>query len=112
LQRQSGSFNEHHGPFELEEQAADTPLEAKKTIYRMPGPQPMDLRSILTSVLGVIAFATMLVLVGDYNAGEDYAGPLPRAHDGNSIVLNIAANMKSTWQWVAGQPHMHGADEL
>ena len=64
--------------------------------------KPMDLKSILTSVLGVIAFATILVLVGDYNTPEDYAGPLPRAHDGNSIVLNIAANIKSTWQWLAG----------
>lgn len=62
-----------------------------------------DMRLIIKSTLYVAAVMMLLVIIGDYHTSDSYSGPLPRGHDGNSIVLNLAAGMRKLWQSMAGE---------
>jgi hypothetical protein len=62
-----------------------------------------DMRLIIKSTLCVSAVMILLVIIGDYHTSDTYSGPLPRGHDGNSIVLNLAAGMRKLWQSMVGE---------
>jgi len=61
----------------------------------------LELKTIAKSTLGVVLVLAALVVMADYSAPEDYAGPMPRADDGNSILLNLSAGIKRWFNWLS-----------
>ncbi len=61
----------------------------------------LELRTIVKSTLGVVLVLAALVVLGDNSVPADYAGPMPRADDGNSVLLNLSANIKLWWNWLS-----------
>jgi len=61
----------------------------------------LELKTIVKSTLGVVLVLAVLVVLGDNSVPADYAGPMPRADDGNSVLLNLSANIKVWWNWLS-----------
>ena len=65
----------------------------------------LELKTIAKSTLGVVLVLAALVVVADYSTTEEYAGPTPRADDGNSILLNLSAGIKRWWNLLSSPPN-------